>query len=68
MATLVELPDHASLVEHCQKLLAPFNFVFDSPALKVEPYSGADTRIGWKATYVVTIEKYGVMGFTDAAC
>ena len=68
MATLVELPDRASLVGHCQNLLAPFDFVFESSALKVKPYSGPDARIGWDSTNIVTIDGYGVMGFTDSVC
>jgi len=69
MKTLVELPDRAALVQHCRELLAPYQFVFEDSALKVEPYgTGSDDRIGWKETHVVTIEKYGVIGFTDSAC
>jgi len=67
METLIELPDRASLVSHCQKLLASSQFVFDPTKLKVEPYGGEDSRIGWKSTHIVTIEKYGVIGFTDMA-
>lgn len=32
--------------------------------LKVEYYSGEDTRIGWKQTYVVLVENYPY-AFTD---
>jgi hypothetical protein len=37
---------------------------FKDEDLKVAPYGGVDKRCGWD-TYIVTIEGYGVMGFTD---
>lgn len=66
--TLTELSDRNALVNHCQSLLQPYSFHFEPSALKVEPYGGKDTRIGWDETYIVTVEGYGVMGFTDAPC
>ena len=27
-----------------------------------------DARIGWAQTYIVTLEGYGVLGFTDGPC
>jgi hypothetical protein len=67
MATLVDLPDRAALVEHCRKLLHPFRFQFDAATLEVRPYciGRGDDRIGWKEVHVVTIKGYGVIGFTD---
>jgi len=66
--TLVELKGRDDLVKHCQSLLGQ-DFVFEPSALKVEPYgSGGDERIGWEHVFVVTIEGYGVIGFTDAHC
>ena len=64
MATLVELPDRKALLAHCRKLLAPYQFHFSDPALKVYRYR-FDARINWD-THIVIIKGYGVMGFTDA--
>jgi hypothetical protein len=72
MKTLVELPDRAALVAHIKKLLAPFDWWQDiGPALHVEPYAWFDKdkpvwdeRVKWH-TYIVTLEGYGVVGFTD---
>lgn len=27
-----------------------------------------DSRIGWEKTYIVTLDEYGVLGFTDGPC
>ena len=69
MDTVVELEGRNALLRHCQELLAPYQFNFEPEALKVEPYSREpDTRIDWDQTYVVKIDDYGVMGFTNSAC
>jgi hypothetical protein len=71
MKTLVELADCAALVGHIQKLLAPFDIPVEAAELHVEPYAWFedkpvwDERVKWH-TYIVTLEGYGVVGFTDA--
>lgn len=66
METQVTLEDGRALVIHCQKLLRPYSFEFEPVDLTVRLYSARpDTRIGWNRTYVVHIQRYGVMGFTD---
>lgn len=37
----------------------------DTSNFKVESYGGYDERIGWD-THIVTLEGYGVLGFTDS--
>jgi hypothetical protein len=71
MKTIVELPDRAALIAHCRKLLAPYGFEFQNSWLHVEPYAWFDSekphwdaRIKWH-TYIVTLDGYGVLGFTD---
>lgn len=66
MATLVELEDRDALVAYVQKLLRPFTDVRPEQ-VEVKPYSGADPRIGWARTLVVTVEGYGVIGFADGS-
>lgn len=69
METLVELDDINALIKHCEKLLEPYNLHLDVKELSVDPYSmGGDDRIGWKEVYIVTLDGYGVLGFTDEAC
>lgn len=67
MATVVEVADRAALVAHVKGLLTPFAFGGDIGAgLDVRPYDPLrlDERIGWY-THIVTLEGYGVLGFTD---
>jgi hypothetical protein len=63
MATCVELPNRAALVEHLYRsheLPLPFE------NLEIKPYfMEPDTRIGWDQTYIVTLEGFGPIGFTD---
>jgi hypothetical protein len=67
MATVIELPaEHAALVAHCAMLLDKWYFEFKPEELHVEPYA-FDPRISWDS-YIVTIDRYGVMGFTDGPC
>lgn len=65
METVVELPDHAALLEHIRKLAEPWP-TFPSvtaETVHIEP-CGRDERIGWN-THIVTLDGYGVLGFTD---
>lgn len=64
METCVELDDRADLVAHMRRQLAHYYFEFEDAQLKVEPYA-IDKRIGWLDTHIVTIDGYGVVGFTD---
>lgn len=76
MATCVEVADRAALIAVIEQRLAPFGRPFTraqiDAGLDVEPYgcSGMpllDLRIGWY-TYIVTLDGYGVLGFTDGPC
>jgi hypothetical protein len=67
MKTVVEVADHESLLEHIRRLAQPWPTF---PPVTVEtvhirPY-GWDERIQWD-THIVTLDGYGVLGFTDAA-
>lgn len=62
MAECVELPPTmTALREHLHKLFQ----VRPSDSILVKPYFGRDERIGWD-THIVTVENFGVAGFTDA--
>ncbi len=64
LSTTVELPaTRAALAEYCTKLLRPFNYPCGAADLCIEPY-GYDERIDWD-THIVTLQGYGVLGFTD---
>ncbi|MGA0595392.1 hypothetical protein [Enterovirga sp. CN4-39] len=72
MAEAVELPDRSALVAHINKQLEGARGSTGAPLannanLVIEPYGGADPRIGWSRTFVVTLRDWGIVGFTDSS-
>jgi hypothetical protein len=69
METCVEIANYAQLLDHIGNIFKdpPLNnFKFDPRQVHISSYSmSPDTRIGWEHTYIVTIDGYGVLGFTD---
>ena len=63
MKTVVDVADRAALISLLRSRLLPHKVLFNDKDLKIEPY-GYDSRINWN-THIVTIEDYGVAGFTD---
>jgi hypothetical protein len=63
----VELQDRESLVRYCQNYLE-HHLVFEPGALKVELYNQQDTLSGLEESYMVTIDGFGAIGFTDSPC
>lgn len=45
--------------------LKPYGFRFNDSQVRVTPMHMDDDRIGWKDIHIVTIDGYGVMGFTE---
>ena len=69
METLVELENRDALVRYYQERHALDGLEFGPADIKVELYiDRLDARTGWEKTYIVIIEGYGVVGFTDALC
>jgi hypothetical protein len=66
MEMLVTLDSRADLVAHIQQLMKPWGLDVMPEQVKLAFYGGPDKRIGWAATYVVTVKGYGVIGFADA--
>ena len=67
LKTVVTLKNRAALVRYCQRLLRSFCFQFAASALHISKYDLChDKRADWNRTYIVTIDGYGVMGFTDS--
>lgn len=63
--TTVELADRAALVQHVTKLLRPYwRLPVVDEAIHVKHYA-YDDRCGWDM-YMVTLDGYGVLGFTDS--
>ena len=64
MKTVVELePTTEALREHLR--LKPW--LNAELPIKVEPYyMQPDERIGWPHTYIVTVDGFGAVGFTDS--
>jgi hypothetical protein len=68
MATLVEFQDKQALVAHIRYLLHPYNLDVTAKDVAARLYStSGDSRIGWEKVYVVTVDGYGVIGFSNAA-
>jgi hypothetical protein len=63
MCTVVDVADRAALIALIRERLDAFHFTFPDDALKIAPYA-ADSRNG-RDTHIVTIDKYGVAGFTN---
>lgn len=61
MAEVREIDSLAELIAFAEAELGHYSV--DVSGLKVEPYC-YDTRIDWD-TYIVSIPKYGVIGFTN---
>lgn len=66
MATEAEVADHATLVAHIAALFVDMPVTVTAEALHVAPYA-FDKRTGWN-THLVTLDDYGVVGFTDGPC
>lgn len=65
MATCVELKDRAALLFYISKLLSPWAKVTDE-SLHVSKYNtNGDSRIDWKELYIVSVDGYGVIGWTN---
>lgn len=63
MATVVEVSGRDALVSLLAGRLEKYGFEFADRDLVIAPY-GYDRRIDWD-THIVTIDGYGVAGFTD---
>jgi len=64
MKTVVDLDGSLdALLAHIRKTVHPFGYTFVDEALTISLYC-FDDRIGWN-TYLVTLEGYGPVGFTD---
>lgn len=68
LETTVEVETKADLVAHMRSKLSPFGFHFEDADMTIKPYGADpyDSRIGWN-TFIVTIDGYGVAGFTNGA-
>ena len=63
LATTTEVESRDDLIAFLKKDLGLFGIAVSEENFRVA-YYGYDERIGWD-TYIVTIEGYGVAGFTD---
>lgn len=64
METVTEIDGTmVALVAHINAKLTPFGFVVRPALVTCTPYC-TDARINWQ-TYMVTVDGYGVFGFTD---
>lgn len=63
LATARPIKDRAALIEDVRAALAPFGLLATDAAVTVRPYC-FDERTGWD-THIVSLDGYGVLGFTD---
>ncbi len=63
METVVDVADRKALTTLLRSRLEFYGFTFSDEDLMVKPYR-FDNRVNWN-THIVTIEDYGVVGFTD---
>ena len=70
MATCITLPSRHALLLHLRKLLLPFFVYVTDEKLHIREYNKGrgDARIGWSELYIVTIDGFGVIGWTNAPC
>lgn len=65
METQIELHDRHELICHLKDLLSIWaDITVRDEDVKVRPYR-PDHRIGWETNCIVTLEGYGVVGWTD---
>jgi hypothetical protein len=73
METLCHFDSRSELILYCAALLSQYDFRFERDQFHEEPYcidpGHLDMRVEppWN-THIVTIDGYGVMGFTDGPC
>jgi hypothetical protein len=63
MKTVRPVRDRDHLIEIICDSLAP-DFLIQPEQIRVEPYGGLDTRIGWN-THLISIDGYGVWGMAN---
>ena len=64
MKTVIELRDRPQLIRHLRNLL-PTSIEVTEATVTIKFYSGFDSRIEWRETYMVQIRNFGVAGFID---
>lgn len=68
MAEMVKLASKADLIAHLKKWHAEMYGApeINEDTLHIKPYgSGPDTRIGWEQTFIVMLDGWGPVGFSD---
>lgn len=66
MQEAVEVNGYEGLIEHLRQTHPEYGPAFNPRSVTIAPYSGADERIGWKNTYLVSIEGWGPVGFCES--
>jgi len=66
LKTVVELDSRNELLKHVRALLKEYNLEFADADLTVEKHAH-DPRTNWD-TYIVRLNGYGPVGFTDGPC
>lgn len=64
METMRTVSTRDDLIAYLREDLGKWSFTFPDDAVHIEPYY-PDNRIGWEKSYIVTVENFGVVGYTD---
>lgn len=63
--TTIDMLGRAQLLAHLRRDLSVVGVEFRDDDVRVRPYGGDDDRCGWKDVHIVTIDGFGVVGFTE---
>jgi hypothetical protein len=66
LATCIEIGGRAELLSNINNILAPFfDKSFPDSALRIAPYIPVEHNTGWEYVHIVTLDGYGLIGFTE---
>ena len=66
LATVIDIePTHAAVTSHVRRILEPYGLIVAESAVGIAPYEGSYGASFDENTHIVTVEGYGVFGFTD---
>ena len=67
METVTEMPSFDALVAHLHDYLSICGVEVTASTVHIESYGGEDKRIGWPDVHIVSVDGFGVCGFTSCA-
>lgn len=65
LKTQVKLADRAALIAHIENVLRPCSFLVSDSVIDIAFYANDRRMPEWEETFIVTLQGYGVLGFTN---